>query len=191
MGDLLFLNGFLKNWREVGSPLPCSRHVARKVCDFVDFGRARVCVEVGAGTGAITREILKSLRHDAKLIVFEVNEDFCKQLRAVNDPRLTVHNVSAFQMRTVLLEKADYVVSGMPIAMLSKPEFSRLYTQVREVLNPTGVFIQVQLTPVSYGRLKRCFRDVKVGFTWRNTPPAFMYSCRGPGRFAEATSRLR
>ena len=155
----------------------------------MDFSRARVCVEVGAGTGAITREILNSLQSNARLIVFEVNKDFCDELRSANDPRLTVHNVSAFQMQAVLLEKADYVVSGIPIAMLSKPEFSRLYSQVRGVLHPGGVFIQVQLAPFSYGRLKRCFKDVKVGFTWRNTPPAFMYSCRGPAKFSDYRAR--
>jgi phospholipid N-methyltransferase len=157
----------------------------------MDFSRARVCVEVGAGTGAITREILNSLRGDAKLIVFEVNKDFCEQLRAANDSRLIVHNVSAYEMDTILAEKADYVVSGIPLAVLSKPEFARLYSAVRAVLDPGGVFIQVQLAPVSYGRLRRCFRDVKVGFTWRNTPPAFLYHCRGPARSAEDTTRKR
>ena len=191
MSDLLFLSGFLKDWRAVGSPLPCSRHVAERVCKLMDFSRARVCVEVGAGTGAVTREILKALRSDAKLIVFEINKDFCDQLRAANDSRLVVHNVSAFEMDTILAEKADYVVSGIPLAVLSKPEFSRLYSAIRSVLTPAGAFIQVQLAPVSYRRLRRCFRDVRVGFSWKNAPPAFLYQCRGPARSAEDPIRKR
>jgi phospholipid N-methyltransferase len=180
MSDLVFLKGFLKNWREVGSPVPSSRHVAKRICRFIDFQRARTVVEIGAGTGVITHEILNSLRPDAKLIVFEVNHDFCEQLRAINDSRLIVHNASAFDMHQMLNEKADYVVSGIPIATLSKSEFTRLCSAVYEVLESAGGFIQLQLSLVSYGKLKRLFRDVNVGFTIRNTPPAFMYCCRNP-----------
>jgi phospholipid N-methyltransferase len=146
----------------------------------MDFRRARLIVELGAGTGAITREILNSLQGNARLTAFEVNREFCDELRSMDDSRLTVHNISAFHMHSVIKERADYVVSGIPLAALSRPEFSRLYSEVRAVLDPGGVFIQVQLAPVSYIRLKHCFRDVRVGFTWRNAPPAFMYCCRGP-----------
>ena len=180
MGNFVFLKGFLKNWRAVGSPLPSSRHVAKRICEFIDFERADVVVEIGAGTGVITREILNSLREDARLIVFEVNEDFCDQLRATGDSRLTVHNISALDMRRVMEEKAEYLVSGIPIATLSRPEFSRLCSEVQEVLDPSGVFIQLQLSLISYGRLRRFFRDVSIGFTLRNTPPAFLYFCRKP-----------
>ena len=180
VSDLVFLKGFLKNWREVGSPIPSSRHVARRICKLMDFQQARTVVEIGAGTGVITQEILSSLRPDARLIVFEVNNDFCERLRRIGDPRLIVHNVSALQMQTVLAERADHVVSGIPIATLSKNAFSQLCAAVKEVLEPRGVFIQLQLSLFSYGKLKHFFQEVNIGFTWRNTPPAFMYCCRGP-----------
>jgi phospholipid N-methyltransferase len=184
--ELLFLKGFLKNWREVGSPVPSSRHVARKICALMDFKIARRIVEVGPGTGVITREILECLHPDAKLIVFEVNKEFCDELRAYKDSRLVVHNVSAFQMHTVLPAKADYVVSGIPVATLSKLDFCRLHAEIRQILDPDGVFMQLQLAPVSYIRLKRLFTEVKVDFTLRNAPPAFMYSCRKPRRWISA-----
>lgn len=180
MGDLVFLKGFLKNWREVGSPVPSSRHVAKRICQFIDFDRARTVVEIGAGTGVITHEILNSLQPDGRLIVFEVNEEFCNRLRSIGDSRLTVHNVSAFHMHSVLIEKADYLVSGIPIATLAKTEFSRLCSSINEVLHTNGVFIQLQLSLVSYGKLKQFFREVNIGFTFRNTPPAFLYCCRRP-----------
>jgi len=180
MSDLVFLKGFLKNWREVGSPVPSSRHLARRICQFIDFQRAGTIVEIGAGTGVITHEILNSLQPDGRLIVFEINDEFCDRLRSIADPRLTVHNISAFQMHSVLIDKADYVVSGIPIATLAKAEFSRLCSAVNEVLQTNGVFIQLQLSLVSYGKLKNFFRDVSVAFTLRNTPPAFLYCCRRP-----------
>jgi phospholipid N-methyltransferase len=180
MSDLVFLKGFLKNWREVGSPVPSSRHLARKICGLIDFERAHNVVEIGAGTGVITHELLQSLRPQASLDIFEVNSEFCDRLKTIGDTRLTVHNVSALQMPGVLVEKADYVVSGIPLATLSRSEFKRLCESVNAILRPGGVFIQLQLSLVSYGRLRRFFREVNVRFTFRNTPPAFMYSCRSP-----------
>src|SRR4029079_6249815 len=152
--DLLFLRGFLTNWREVGSPLPCSRHVAKKICHLIDFTKVLSMVEVGPGTGAITREILTALRPDATLTVFEVNPDFCAALKSIADPRLIVHNQSAFEMHSYIAKKncADCIVSGIPIAMLSNSDFSRFHDAVRNTLQARGLFIQAQLAPLSYLR---------------------------------------
>jgi phospholipid N-methyltransferase len=180
MKKLLFLKGFLKNWREVGSPVPSSPYVAKKICKLIDFSRIRSLVELGPGTGVITQEILRSLQADARLIVFEINKDYCDELRSSPDSRLTIHNVSAFRIHTVLREKVDCVVSAIPIATLSKAEFRRFYAAVTEVLEPGGVFIQIQLSPQYYRTLKHFFREVRIDFTCRNTPPAFVYRCRWP-----------
>ena len=179
MLDLLFLRGFLTNWREVGSPLPCSRHVARKVCSLIDFTKVRSMVEVGPGTGAITREILAALRPDATLTVFEVNPTFCAALKSIADPRLIVHNQSAFDMPSYIKKQhADCIVSGIPIAMLSNDDFSRFHDAVRNTLQAGGLFLQAQLAPLSYLRLRRSFRQVRMTFTLRNALPIFLYYCR-------------
>ena len=68
-----FFRAFVKNWKEVGWPLQTSRVASKKICDAINFQGARHVVEIGAGTGAVTREILKCLRGDGQLIVFEIN----------------------------------------------------------------------------------------------------------------------
>ena len=137
-------------------------------------------VEVGPGTGAITREILAALRPDATLTVFEVNPDFCAALKSIDDPRLIVHNQSAFEMQNCIAKKncADCIVSGIPIAMLSNTDFSRFHDAIRDTLQAGGLFIQAQLAPWSYLRLRRSFREVRITFTLRNALPIFLYYCR-------------
>jgi len=137
-------------------------------------------VEVGAGTGAITREILAALRPDATLTVFEVNPDFCAALKSIDDPRLIVHHQSAFEMHSYFVKKnsADCIVSGIPIAMLSNADFSRFHDAVRNTLQARGLFIQAQLAPLSYLRLRRSFRQVRMTFTMRNALPIFLYYCQ-------------
>jgi phosphatidylethanolamine/phosphatidyl-N-methylethanolamine N-methyltransferase len=178
MGDLLFLKEFLRNWKDVGFPFPTSRHAAQKVCELVDFDRGRTFIEVGAGTGSITRQILSSLRDGSRLTVLEINRDFCQALRDVRDSRLKVLNKSAFQLCSVAVEKADCVISGIPIAGMSKDQFSDFLHQVMGVLAPGGTFIQIQIAPVSYSALCHYFKEVKVAFAFLNTPPMVLYRCR-------------
>ena len=174
----VFLSAFLKNWKQVGSPCQTSRRGAKKICDSIDFSTARRIVEVGSGAGSITKEILKSLRPDAQLIVFEINRDLCRCLKRIEDQRLVVYNVSGFDIASVLREKADYVISAIPIATLSNASLSSYFRGIKEVLHEKGACIQVQLSLFSYRRVKRFFKTVRVNFTLLNPPPLFIYSCR-------------
>ena len=174
----VFFSGFLKNWKEVGSPLQTSRHGAKKICDVMDFSTARRIVEVGSGTGSITREILKLMRPDAELIVFETNRDFCRCLNAIGDHRLIVHNTSGFELADVLTEKADYVISEIPIATLPAGRLRCYYEGIKTILHDSGACIQLQISLMSYRRLKQLFKTVRVEFTLRNSPPLFIYLCR-------------
>src|SRR4030095_2148002 len=178
MHSKIFLSAFLRNWKQVGCPVQTSRHGAKKICDALDFSTARRIVEVGSGAGSITKEILKYLRPDAELIVFEVNRDLCRCLSVIDDRRLTVHNVSGFEMAKVLEEKADYVISAIPIATLSNASLSGYYQGIKAVLHERGACIQVQLSMLSYRRMKRFFKTVRVAFTLLNPPPLFIYYCR-------------
>jgi phospholipid N-methyltransferase len=134
----IFLSAFMRNWKQVGCPVQTSRHGARKICDSIDFSRARRIVEVGSGAGSITKELLKCLRPDAELIVFEVNRELCRCLSVIDDRRLIVHNVSGFDMAKVLEEKADYVISAIPIANLSNASLSGYYQGIKAVLHERG-----------------------------------------------------
>ena len=174
----VFLSAFLKNWKQVGSPCQTSRRGAKKICDSIDFSTARRIVEVGSGAGSITKEILKSLRPDAQLIVFEINRDLCRCLKRIEDQRLVVYNVSGFDIASVLREKADYVISAIPIATLSNASLSSYFRGIKEVLHEKGACIQVQLSLFSYRRVKRFFKTVRVDFTLLNPLPLFIYSCR-------------
>jgi phospholipid N-methyltransferase len=174
----VFFSAFLKNWKQVGSPVQTSRHGAKKICDSIDFTTARRIVEVGSGAGSITKEILKCLRPDAQLIVFEINRDLCQCLSVINDDRLVVYNISGFDIANVLREKADYVISAIPIATLSNASLSSYFRGIKSVLHERGACIQLQLSLFSYRRVKRFFKTVKVAFTLLNPPPLFIYSCR-------------
>ena len=174
-----FFRAFLRNWKEVGWPFQTSHIATKKICSAIDFHHARRLVEIGAGTGSLTRELLKGLPDEGRLIVFEINEALCRHLRMIDDSRLTVYNASGFDMSEILVdEKADVVVSGVPIATLSEALFEQFYRAVQRVLEDGGCCIQLQLSLVSYQKLKRLFGTVDIGVTFLNPVPIFIYRCK-------------
>ncbi|MEJ7871810.1 MAG: methyltransferase type 11, partial [Rubrobacteraceae bacterium] len=70
-----FFRSFLANPRQVGAILPTSRRAVRDMLDMADFARARTVVELGAGTGVYTEEVISRLHPDARFLAFEVDPD--------------------------------------------------------------------------------------------------------------------
>src|SRR5215831_14347709 len=116
---LLFAKNFLQHPKMLGSLIPSSRFLIDRLLSKVDWNRARTIVEYGPGVGTITSHILERMAPNARLVVFEMNEDFVRYLRrAFPDPRLHVVHGSAENVGKELdrleLEGADYIISGIP-----------------------------------------------------------------------------
>ena len=83
---ILFFQSFLKRPGMVGSVIPSSRYLERRIVKEAGLASARVAVELGPGVGGTTRAILRALPADAKLLSIEINPDFVPALRAIGDP---------------------------------------------------------------------------------------------------------
>src|SRR3954449_13574780 len=79
--SLLFLGKFLKHGTAIASLAPSSRWLSRTTVRNVDWDRAKVLVELGAGTGPITRVLAEKARPGCKVIVLERDADFARLLR--------------------------------------------------------------------------------------------------------------
>ncbi len=179
MDKLKFFKGFLKNWRAVGSVTPSSRFLLNKMIAPVDFERAKIIVELGPGLGGLTKKLLARMDARAKLLVFEINPDFCHELKKINDQRLNVFNVSALTLGNYLIgAKADYVLSGIPLTNLDSQTRSTLFETVKNILRPNGAYIQFQYSLGAYRELQSVFDQVNIKFTLLNIPPAFVYQCQ-------------
>ena len=75
-----FFKTYLKERKQIGSLMPSSRFLVKKMCRKIDFSTATNIIELGPGTGVFTKEILNMARKDAKIFVFELNEDFFELL---------------------------------------------------------------------------------------------------------------
>ncbi len=175
--------------------MPSSRYLVNRLVSGADFTRATDIVELGVGTGCVTREILRRMRPDARLVSLEINPAFVEAGRRIGDSRLTVRHACASALPTVLAEEGmdgvDAVVSSLPLKIMDQDLVDRILDVSRECLRPDGRFLQYQYSLSHYKKLAARYADVGVRFTMRNTPPAFVYECSGTNGRAPHRAQLR
>ena len=171
----------IRSIRTSGTITPSSRNLVNRLLAPIDFESARCIVELGPGNGCVTRALLFRMHPDCRLICFEVNNDFIAELNALNDTRLHVYNACASSIRASLDELAigqvDHIVSSLPLALLDDGMVQNILRVAGSNLRDGGKFLQYQYSLKNYNDVKPVFKDVKLKFTLRNMPPAFVYEC--------------
>jgi phospholipid N-methyltransferase len=176
---LRFLKAFAANPRQVGAILPTSRQAVRDMLDMGDVPGARLVVELGAGTGSQTGEILARLAPDAKLIALEIDRGLADLLRdRYDDPRLQVVCDSAENLGDHLgAERADVLVCALPFTSLDAGLRRRILESMPKALADGGVALVIQYSPLIQSELRRLFPSVRRRISPRNVPPAFLFAC--------------
>ena len=182
---LTFFREFLRRPEEVGSVVPSSRFLERRLVDMADVTNARLVVELGPGTGGTTAAVLRALRAEARLLAIEINVQFAALLRSIPDPRLTVHTGSAVDIGEALarhgLSGPDVVLSGIPFSTIPPVVGRRILRRVWHALTPQGRFVAYQFRG-SVGILARDILGApEVTIELLNAPPMRVYSWRKPG----------
>jgi phosphatidylethanolamine/phosphatidyl-N-methylethanolamine N-methyltransferase len=185
-----FLREFIRKPASTGAVAPSSPELARSMVDEADLAGARVVVEYGPGTGPITRELLRRLPAEAKLIAIERNIEFVALLQGQH-PELDIAHDSVENLHDILNSRgetaADRVVSALP-GVCFEPELQReIITSTRDALSENGLFVtfayvQGLALPRAWRfrqMLRDLFSDVRQSdVIWANVPPAFIYTCR-------------
>ncbi|MGE3298245.1 MAG: class I SAM-dependent methyltransferase [Porticoccaceae bacterium] len=176
---MVFLQQFLKNPRQVGSVIPSSRYLERRVVTLADIAAARTIVELGTGTGGITRAILGAMPMDARLLGIEINPRFQELLANCADDRLIPHAGSAEHLREILaqhgLSAPDAIVSGIPFSTMDRRLGTRILASIADALAPGGRFVAYQVS----GQVARLALPVlgpaRRQVEFLNIPPVRLY----------------
>ncbi len=189
-----FVAEALTNFPTVAAISPSSKYLATAMLEPLPLARTRVALELGAGTGAITRALLDQLPQRATLVVFEINRSFfdCLQ-RTISDPRVVLIHASVENLESELrqrgIQRVDAVVSSLGLALMPEDQRHELFQQLSPFLHQRSVFTQYQyIHGLQYvkGRLRRLklrplltryFGSVHSRIVWRNLPPAYVFSC--------------
>jgi len=184
MGYKAFLLQYIFKPRTVGAILPSSKYLAEKMVAGINFDNAECIVEYGPGTGAFTEKILQNRKSDTVVILFEMNNAFCKALEKKygGEPNLYIINDSAQnigqQLESRSIMYADYIVSGLPFASLPQDVSLNILTETKKHLNPIGMFITFQYTLLKKDLITRFFDKIEIERELRNVPPAYVLRCR-------------
>jgi len=176
-----FIKQFFKDRAMVGAVSPSTRFLGEKMVENIDFKKSKLLIELGPGNGVFTDIIIERMADDAKLLVFELNDEFYESLsNRIKDPRVKIIHDSAefLDKYTEEGEKMDCVVSSLPLMVF--PEKLRLgvINASYDILKPKGQYMQFQYSLQSKKLLESIFKSVSVKFTIKNFPPAFVYTCQ-------------
>ena len=176
---MAFLQGFLQRPREVGSIIPSSRFLERRIIRCADVQNAKVIVELGPGTGGTTRALLRAMDPAARLLAVEVNDRFVALLRAMRDPRLAVYHGSAADIGRALehngLGSPDLVLSGIPVSTMTREVGTEILRSVYDVLEPGGRFVAYQMRDRVEALGRQVFGRARVQTELLNVPPMRVY----------------
>lgn len=179
-----FLTRFVQSPLRIGSVTPSSGRLVRAMLAPVQWEKVRTVVELGAGTGVVTRELKRWLRSGATAFIFE-NDPVLQGLLRRDHPELH-HAVEAAAMGAVLedrgFNKVDVILSSLPFANFPADISISILDQIRDRLTVDGVFTAYQYSLQMRRLLVERFRHVEVRFVPWNLPPAFVYTCRVPIR---------
>jgi phospholipid N-methyltransferase len=182
MSKRSFLREFFKSNRMVGSVLPSSRFLSKKMLRPIQFKEAKVIVELGPGTGVFTKELLSNISSSCQLVVIELNDAFFTDLhKKFQAPNLHLVHSSATDITQILqdlkLPKADYILSSLPLSNFPTELRQSILEAIKENLKVDGKMIQFQYTRGLQKLYRAHFKQVQTDYTALNFPPAFIYTC--------------
>jgi phospholipid N-methyltransferase len=184
-----FLREFLKDPVMLGAVAPSGPELARTVVEAADLRPGQLVVELGAGTGPMTAEILRQ-RPEGPFVALEPNPQLAAALRA-RFPQVRVEERFAHELPAILAvmdpeRRADRVVSSLPWAIWSPERQEEALGAVLAILAPAGrmvtfAYLHSQALPAARrfrAALEARFSRVSTTRTaWRNLPPAFAFVC--------------
>jgi len=181
--NALFFKRFLQRPFQIASIVPSSRALVERVAGKIDFDRARVIAEYGPGEGVHSREIARRMRSDARLLLFELDPVFSRDLERqfADDARVIVLNRNAadlpLEMEARGILHCDYILSGIPFSILDIDKKRALLKATYDALAPSGSFIIYQVT----NELKQhatIFDQAESEYFLQNIPPMFITEFR-------------
>ncbi|WP_405130821.1 methyltransferase domain-containing protein [Paenibacillus sp. FSL H8-0317] len=177
---LLFLQGFLKNPKRVGSLLPSSKFLAHKIVQSVRWDKIRTIAELGPGTGAITRLMRAELPQSATVFLFERDPKMRNNLKKTY-PEFMYHSNASYlliKMHQENVHHLDSIICGLPFFNFSREMRHNILSQIHTALRPEGTLVLYQYSLHMKKRLAELFEIEKIQFVPFSFPPVFVYVCR-------------
>ena len=176
----LFWRNWLSNPLKTGAIAPSGIELCRQMASGVACDPAGHVVELGPGTGVVTRALIDRGIPEDRLILIEYSSKFCSLLRE-QFPKATVIQADAYNLRRIDFPDAPIsgIISSLPL--VTRPDAQRLDLLANsfELMLPGAPFVQFSYSWFSPVPMRgRPFRCEKSKWIWRNLPPARVWIYR-------------
>ncbi|APG89660.1 phospholipid N-methyltransferase PmtA [Sinorhizobium americanum] len=177
--EIRFFKGWMSNTRAVGAILPTSAVTARRMASVVNPRSGLPVLELGPGTGVITKAILERGISPEKLVSIEYSTEFFNQLKA---DFAGVHfiNGDAFDLSRTLGalngQQFDSVVSAVPLLNFPMHRRVELIDDLLARIPFGRPVVQISYGPMSpVVAMPDRYRIQHYDFVVRNIPPAQLW----------------
>jgi len=175
-----FLIEALKNFKEVGTVTRSGKSLSKKMASFITKDDKHI-LELGAGDGAITVNILANMHPEGKLLCFEINPNMVDVLSKIDDPRLIVINESAEKMEDYMrihnIISFDSIVSAIPYIVLPKALAQKIINLCKKNLKMNKFYLQVHYAKTKLALYTQAFGNIETFWVFMNIPPAYVFKC--------------
>jgi len=191
-----FLTAFLKAPKKIGSIIPSSYFLSKAITKHITHKNGPIKIlEVGGGTGAFTKQIIKKMKEGDLLDVMEIDPYLCELLaeRFSEYKNVHIHCVSILDWKPQY--RYDFIVSGLPFNSFSADFVQAIVDKYKTLIKNKGVlsyFAYLLATSIKKlfltGEEKLDYRkniDILSKFRknfllgmdiiWMNIPPAYVY----------------
>ncbi len=180
--EVQFFKGWQKDKKGVGALIPTSIYAARRMASVVNLRSGMPILELGAGTGVITKAILERGIKPHQLVSVEYSRNFYNGL-VQRFPGVDFRLGNAFALNEVLGERKgeqfDCVVSAVPLLSFPMEQRVALIEDLLARIPAGRPVIQITYGPLS-PVIKMPDRYVvsHYDFVVRNIPPAQLWTYR-------------
>lgn len=183
--NIQFLQAFLKNPGKVGSIAPSSTDLALKMLEGITPDENNIILELGVGTGAITKYIQDIVPNDKSYLGIELDRNLVKSLKT-KFPTLKMVRGNACELEKIHqktgLGKVNYIISCLPFVSIPNETGEKILLEIDKFMQKGCTFRTFQYAHGFYFpsaiKLREFMRNrygksKKSPLIVNNLPPAF------------------
>lgn len=148
-----FLRAAVRNFHEVGTVFPTSKWVAKTMCkplfQALNRGEHPTVIEIGAGTGSVTRFLYGVADKLSRLVICECNPFYCRYLRELLRKEYSnqADRVQFFDGKIQdfnSTSKFDFIISTIPLLCMDRPQILQIFKKLNDISHENTVMTHVE-----------------------------------------------
>lgn len=174
----MFFRRWLANPLQMGSVIPSSAALCQRIVRHIRCGPNEAVLELGAGTGVVSRALLDSGLPPDRLIVVEIVPEMAEYLRRVLASTLVIEG-DARSLPALLPEhwhrRIGTVVCGIPLVLQPRAEQQRFIAAIEAVAPGRGFLHYSYCATSPLPWRKHALSARREAWTPLNFPPASVW----------------